>query len=78
MDQADLARRLDAIDARLERIETDLAGAERLREALQHERDSRRALAEQTSWLIEVLGEARKEVRWLKQERERLQGGSGS
>lgn len=76
MEQAELAHRLDALAARLEeigsrldRIEGTLAadvGA--LREKLDYERESRKALAEQTSWLIEVLGDARKEVRRLKQQ----------
>lgn len=82
MDVADLARRLDRLDARLDdvvarldRVTGALDEAERLRESLRYERDARRALADQTTWLIEVLGETRKELRWLRQERERLQSG---
>lgn len=76
MDLADLARSIEALDARLARLEERLGPrldeADRLRDALQHERDSRHALAEQARWLIEMLGETRKELRWLRQERERL------
>jgi septal ring factor EnvC (AmiA/AmiB activator) len=74
MEQADLTRRLDAIDARLERLDRSLAEADRLREALDHERQSRRELAEQAQWLVETLGETRRELRWLRQEHERLLG----
>lgn len=66
MDLSHLMQRLDSIDQRLSRIEQRLEEVDTLREALQHERDSRGALAEQTTWLIETLGEARKEVRWLR------------
>jgi len=83
MEPTDLAQRLDAIlarldaiDARLDALEGVTAEAADLRARLAHETESRAALAEQTSWLIEVLGDARKEVRWLKSERERLSGGS--
>ena len=70
MDATDLANRLAELSsqlaevvARLSRIEQAVdheAGA--LREALQHERDSRRALADQTTWLIEALGDARRRL----------------
>lgn len=58
--------RLDAIDARLVRIEEVLAENERLRAALQYESEGRRALAEQVTWLLELLGESRKDGRWLR------------
>ncbi|MGA0867524.1 MAG: hypothetical protein ACO4CT_04780 [Planctomycetota bacterium] len=58
-----MLQRLDAIDRRLERIEALLSEVETLRSALQHERDSRAALADQTAWLIESLGETRLELR---------------
>lgn len=66
----DIPSRLDAIEARLSRIEQAIGDSARLREQLQHEIESRRALAEQTAYLLEKLGEARREVKVL-------QGGKG-
>lgn len=66
----DIPSRLDAIEARLSRIEQAIGDTARLREQLQHEIESRRALAEQTAYLLEKLGEARREVKLL-------QGGKG-
>ena len=57
--------RLAAIESRLAGIERGLAEAGQLRQALQHEIDSRRQLAEQAAYLLEQLGEARREVREL-------------
>ena len=84
MEDAELLRVLTALDGRLEVMAARLAALERiageateLRARLEHEIASRLALAEQTAWLIEVLGEARKQVRWLETERTRLMGDSG-
>lgn len=66
----DIPSRLDAIEARLSRIEQAIGDSARLREQLQHEIESRKALAEQTAYLLEKLGEARREVKLL-------QGGKG-
>jgi hypothetical protein len=63
MEPDQVLKRLDAIDERLSRIEQALPDIEALRSALQHERDSRASLADQTAWLIESLGEARLELR---------------
>lgn len=57
--------RLAAIESRLANIERGLAEASQLRSALQHEIDSRRQLAEQAAYLLEQLGEARRELREL-------------
>lgn len=57
--------RLAAIESRLANIERGLADADHLRAALQHEVDSRRQLAEQAAYLLEQLGEARRELRKL-------------
>ena len=57
--------RLAAIESRLAGIERGLAESSQLRQALQHEIDSRRQLAEQAAYLLEQLGEARREVREL-------------
>lgn len=61
---AEIARRLAA-------IERAVHGAEELRQDLAREVEARRRLGEQTVWLLEQLGEARKEIRWL---RARLEG----
>ncbi|MFO1052844.1 MAG: hypothetical protein U1F36_11570 [Planctomycetota bacterium] len=81
MDDAQLLRRLAALDARLDamaqrldQIGSLLSEATTLRAQLVHEIDSRRALADQMQGLIEVLGEARKQVRWLEAERARASG----
>lgn len=57
--------RLAAIESRLANIERGLAEASQLRSALQHEIDSRRQLAEQAAYLLEQLGESRRELREL-------------
>ena len=62
--------RLAAIESRLAGIERGMADADHLRAALQHEIDSRRQLAEQAAYLLEQLGEARRELK-------SLQGGKG-
>ena len=68
---AELARRLDDLTARLERIESSLLRERELAERLAHEERARRELAAQTAWLIDFLGEARQEIRWLKEQREK-------
>ena len=67
MEPDQVLRKLEAIDERLSRIEQALPEIESLRSALQHERDSREALADQTTWLIENLGEARMQLRRLRE-----------
>ncbi|MCC6783341.1 MAG: hypothetical protein IT457_10915 [Planctomycetes bacterium] len=67
--EPELVRRLDELAARLDRIETALLREGDLRERLAHEERARRELADQASWLIEFLGEARQEIRWLKEQR---------
>ncbi len=71
---AALESRLDAMVQRLDQLGSLVSEAASLRAQLAHEIDSRRALADQTRWLIEVLGEARKQVRWLEAERARVSG----
>ena len=66
MDTDPIFERLAAIESRLLRLEAALAEADRLREALEHERESRRQLAEQAAYLLEQLGDARREVLALK------------
>jgi hypothetical protein len=83
MAEAD-AGRLDAIDARLvrveaalDRIEAILSREEALRGRLEHAEESRRQLADQASWLIDLLGESRGELIALRAayaELERKQG----
>lgn len=65
----ELARRLDDLAARLERVESSLLRERDLADRLAHEERSRRELADQTAYLIEFLGEARQEIRWLKEQR---------
>jgi predicted transcriptional regulator len=67
--EPELVRRLDELAARLDRIESVLLREGDLRERLAHEERARRELADQTAWLIEFLGEARQEIRWLKEQR---------
>lgn len=67
--EPELVRRLDELAARLDRIETALLREGDLRERLAHEERARRELADQAAWLIEFLGEARQEIRWLKEQR---------
>lgn len=55
-------QRLTAIETRLASIERGLADAQQLRAALLHESESRRQLAEQAAYLLEQLGEARREL----------------
>ncbi len=62
-----LHERLAAIESRLASLERSLADAQQLRLALQHETESRRQLAEQAAYLLEQLGDARRELRELKQ-----------
>lgn len=64
-----VADRLEAVESRLARIEGCLAESLRLREALQHEVESRRKLAEQAVYLLEQLGAARRQIQALQAQR---------
>lgn len=63
MNDKDLRDQLAAIAQRLERIESGLVEAAQLRVALQHEIESRRQLAEQAAYLLELVGEVRRDLR---------------
>ncbi len=63
MNDKDLKEQLAAIAQRLERIEAGLVEAAQLRVALQHEIESRRQLAEQAAYLLELVGEVRRELK---------------
>ena len=66
MNDSDTAQKLLAIESRLVRIESALAEAAQLRAALQPEVESRRQFAEQAAYLLEMLGEARRELKSLR------------
>jgi hypothetical protein len=66
MNDHDVKQQLSAIQARLGRIEAGLAEAAYLRAALQHEIESRRQLSEQAAYLLELVGEMRRELKAAK------------
>lgn len=66
MNDHDLKQQLSAIHERLGRIEAGLAESAQLRSALQHEIESRRQLSEQAAYLLELVGEMRRELKALK------------
>lgn len=61
--------RLEAVESRLARIEECFAESRRLRDALQHEVESRRKLAEQAAYLLEQLGAARRQIQAMQEKR---------
>ncbi len=61
--------RLAAIESRLANIERGLMEAKELRASLQHEVDSRRQLAEQAAYLLEQLGDARRQLKAVQEKR---------
>lgn len=61
-----LIERLDRIDARLDALEARADDAAGLRAQLEHERRARTDLAEQTRWLIDMLGDSRAHIARLR------------
>jgi hypothetical protein len=66
MNDHDVKQQLSTIQERLGRIEAGLAETAYLRSALQHEIESRRQLSEQAAYLLELVGEMRRELKAAK------------